>query len=247
MYSRTTRPSPVEALEPRQLFTGISVIGAGLNVIGLASKPNTIVVGLAPGGTEIAASISYPMGKTTKVISQTVSMSGLTSLVIDGGGRADSITIDQTNGSFPLPTTINAKGGNDTIRCGDEPDVVLAGAGNDYVDGGAGDDILFGQGGKDTLVGGLGNDRLHAGTGHDSLVGGQGNDTLYAMNGGDTLFGGDGTSDGLGGVNTFNVHSLARNPVNDYVKGTDVLHIIAVADNSNNDLLGEILGSGLFW
>ena len=232
--------SPVEAMESRRLFTGISVLGAGLNVVGSPSRPNTIVVGLSPDDTQVVATITYPTGKTSKVITQSVALSGLTSLTITGGSKADTITIDQTNGSFPLSTSINSKGGNDTIRCGDEPDMVLAGAGNDYVDGGAGNDYLYGQAGNDTLIGGLGDDKLRGGTGHDSLNGGEGNDTLYDINGPDTLIGGD-------GVDKFAVRSLQKDPFNDYVKGTDVLNIITVDNGSNNDLLDAILGSGLLW
>ena len=241
MTSRMPRSfSPVEALESRRLFTGISVVGAGLNVIGSPSRPNTIVVGLSPDDTQVVATINYPLGKKSKVITDTVPLAGLTSLVIVGGSRPDTITIDQTNGSFPLSTNINSKGGNDTIRCGDEADVVFAGAGNDYVDGGAGDDLLYGQAGNDTLIGGLGDDKLRGGTGRDSLVGGDGNDTLFDLNGPDTLFGGD-------GVDKFTVHSLARDPVNDFLKGTDVLNLVPVDSGSNNDILDALLGSGLLW
>lgn len=235
-----TQTAPaVQMLERRRLFAGIAVVSGVLEVNGAGGRPNTIVVGLAPGGQQITASLSYPAHKTTKSFSQTFDASTISSVYIKGGARPDIVTIDQTNGSFTLATTIKTKGGSDKINCGDEPDFVIAGGGNDFVNGAGGNDTLFGQGGNDTLLGGAGDDKLIGGGGHDSLVGGEGNDTLNDLNANDTLYGGDGND-------TFTVHTLKRDPFNDYVKGTDTLNIVSVQSAGFN-YLDAIFGSGFFW
>lgn len=87
----------------------------------------------------------------------------------------------------------------DTLRGGNDNDLLYGGAGRDRLDGENGNDQLFGGSDLDVLTGGNGNDRLDGGWandvlfgggGHDVLLGGSGHDTLYGGNGNDQLFGG---------------------------------------------------------
>jgi Ca2+-binding RTX toxin-like protein len=81
---------------------------------------------------------------------QTVPADGTRTVVVNGGGGNDSVTV--------------------VAR-----DTELASSG---LNGDGGDDVLTGPDSNDTLTGGDGNDRLVAGKGDDLMLGGAGNDTL---------------------------------------------------------------------
>jgi Ca2+-binding RTX toxin-like protein len=91
------------------------------------------------------------------------------------------------------PDTINANGGDDTVR---------ARKGADVVNGGDGNDRLSGGWGADQQHGGAGDDTIFANRGRDESWGDDGNDTLWALArgdvhsrydvNGDTLHGGTG-------------------------------------------------------
>ncbi len=206
-----------ESLEQRELLSAVRLThGAVLIVAGNSFRPNTIVIGLTPDQQSVTATITYPTRKGPMVISGTFAVSKIHALDARGGLFQDTITIDQTNGSFPIPARFTGKTGNDTIIGGDEPDLIIGGGGNDSLVGGAGNDVLFGDSGNDTLIGGLGNDNLRGGIGHDLMVGGEGNDTLADVRGPDTLFGGDGN-------NVLAVRFIHTDPVNDYNPAKDIL------------------------
>ncbi len=228
MPSRSPAAAPVQPLEPRRLFAATPVIalhGTTLDVTAAHGVPNTITVGLSADQTQVVATDAYTVGRGSAAVPQSLSRSfaagTLTLVHIVGSNKADTITIDQTYGSFPIPTQIYGGGGNDTVTGGDEPDAVWGQAGNDVINGGGGNDSLYGMTGSDTLIGGAGDDYLSGGQGRDSLEGDAGNDTLYAPFGPDTLLGGDGT-------NQFLVHALAKNPHNDYNGAIDTLKSVPV-------------------
>jgi Ca2+-binding RTX toxin-like protein len=81
---------------------------------------------------------------------QTVPADGTRTVVVNGGGGNDSLTVVATAAQ-------------------------LASSG---LNGDAGDDVITGPDSNDTLTGGDGNDRLVAGKGDDVMLGGAGNDTL---------------------------------------------------------------------
>ena len=242
--------SPVQPLEDRRLFASVAAIALANKVLTItASTPvsSTITVGLSADGTAVDATVAWTAGQGAKAVPHSISRAfplaagNLGTVVIYGSNKADLITVDQTHGSFPLPTSIHAGAGNDTITCGDEPDVVWGQGGNDLINGGGGNDTLYGQAGRDTLIGGAGDDYLSGGQGRDSLEGDDGNDTLYDPFGPDTILGG-------AGDNTFAISSLRHDPVNDYNDTKDTLHIIPVptapgADDGNSvgDWVGKIL------
>ena len=81
---------------------------------------------------------------------QTVPADGTRTVVVNGGGGNDSITVIAKS-----------------------PELASSG-----LNGDGGDDVLTGPDSNDTLTGGDGNDRLVAGKGDDLMLGGAGNDTL---------------------------------------------------------------------
>ncbi len=98
-------------------------------------------------------------------------------------GRRGSVTGEVAGGA-----------GNDTLRGGDEVNILSGGSGDDFIFGGnsAADlrDELYGGDGNDWIDGGYGNDEIRGGTGHDTLSGNFGADTLIGNNGNDNLSGG---------------------------------------------------------
>src|SRR5215208_5875950 len=100
---------------------------------------------------------------------QTVPADGTRTVIVNGGGGNDSITVLARN------TELASSGLN----------------------GDAGDDVITGPDSNDTLTGGDGNDRLVAGKGADIMNGGAGNDTLVWNNGdGSDVLNGDAGNDG---------------------------------------------------
>jgi Ca2+-binding RTX toxin-like protein len=100
---------------------------------------------------------------------QTVPADGTRTVIVNGGGGNDSITV-------VAKTTELASSG---------------------LNGDGGDDVLTGPDSNDTLTGGEGDDRLVAGKGDDSMRGGGGNDTLVWNQGdGSDVANGDAGNDG---------------------------------------------------
>src|SRR5215217_4113966 len=101
---------------------------------------------------------------------------GQTTGGLNSGSDWDSATLgDQTVPADGTRTVIvNGGGGNDSITVLAR-NTELASSG---LNGDAGDDVITGPDSNDTLTGGDGNDRLVAGKGVDVINGGAGNDTL---------------------------------------------------------------------
>jgi Ca2+-binding RTX toxin-like protein len=232
---------PFEPLEGRRLCAAAALQNHTLVVTATAGVPNTITVGLSADGSSIDATVSYVTGRGAKAKPHTFERSfplsdGISTVVIYGSNKADDITIDSTYGTLPTLTEIHAGGGNDTVTCGDEPDVVWGQGGNDLIYGGGGNDTLYGMAGSDSLIGGAGDDYLAGGTGRDSLAGDDGNDTLYDPYGPDTVLGGAGN-------NTFDIASLRKDVDNDFNNTVDTLHtVLPPKSSSSDDSVGDIIG-----
>ena len=208
----------IESLESRRMFAITLGHSHVLNVRGNPAAPNTITVGLAPGGTSIYADISWPTRK--KVMTQTATFAisrGILQVTINGGNRADLITIDQTNGSFPIKTVILSHNGNDTVTAGDEPDKIVLGNGTDVVNSGNGKDNMYAGLGTDTLIGGSGNDVFHGSSrGHTNMIGGDGSNIFVDPHGTDTILGGS-------GKDTFILKNIQLDPDNNYDPAKDTI------------------------
>lgn len=173
-------------------------------------------------GRNDSASLSDVSGAGTQRFATNAQMpldfnlAGVTSLVVNGNGGNDSLTVSSLDNVFTGRVILSGGEGNDTLnasgaktvtpKVGSTPAVttpihtrLFGGAGNDKLTGGIGNDTLLGEGGNDTLTGGNGDDGLSGGIDNDKLDGGKGNDTLLGDAGKDTLTGGDGADICLGG------------------------------------------------
>jgi len=210
----------IENLESRMFLSADVDFDHGvLRVHGVENASNTIVVGNSSDGLKVNVSInSTQTNGITRTLTASVPRSlGIMKVRIAGGHLADTISIDQTSSPFTIKTTIDGRGGKDSISGGDEDDVIIGGAGQDLLSGGSGNDLIFGRAGDDTLIGGEGNDTLWGGEGHDSIDGGNGDDVLGVILGApNTLMGG-------AGHDTFWVRSIQKNPTNDYNPAEDFL------------------------
>lgn len=194
----------MQPLESRTLLSASAVLhGPGHHVLvinGDPSTPNTIVVGLAAGGSQIDVTLNGGAP-------QTFTRSDVHRVRIFGGSQADTITIDETNGKFPIRTFIDARAGNDTVTGGNANEVIVTGKGADSVTVGDGNDFILGHG-TDTIVAGNGNDVIVGGVtnqvGSDLITVGNGNDTVFGLAGNDTITLGNGNDVVYAGADTIN-------------------------------------------
>jgi PKD repeat protein len=174
---------------------------------------------------------------------RTISPDGIQRIEILLGDGNDHATVA---GNIEIPVLIDGGAGDDHVKAGLGPAVLLGGIGNDVLigsmgndtlDGGEGDDILLGRDGDDVLLGGAGNDILVGGSGNDTLEGGLGNDILLGGSGNDTLLGGDGDDLMVGGAGNDNLDGGAGNNLMVGGAGNDVIE-----SGAGNDILSG--GSG---
>ena len=129
----------------------VSVGGSTLSYVSQGSERNAPVVTLSGGVytvTDASADGVNPGAgcSVASAVSVTCADAGVTAISMSGGNQHDSFTVEA-----PVPATINAGTGNDTLVGGD---------GADTLNGQAGGDTLAGGGGADTLAGGNGSDTL---------------------------------------------------------------------------------------
>jgi|GEM_PF-5479845 Ca2+-binding RTX toxin-like protein len=149
-------------------------------------------------GTDLAFDFESNAGDA----SDTVSLVGATTLIINGTQADDYIDLDLTDLDAPDLDAIALHGhdGDDGLDLiGGERDrfselLLTGGQGDDFIAVGLthADVILRGGHGDDILFGGKGHDELHGGAGEDLLDGGRGNDQLYGGVGDDVILGGGG-------------------------------------------------------
>jgi Ca2+-binding RTX toxin-like protein len=215
----------VESLETRKLFSGAAIVNGVLRVHGDRWLKNVITVGLAVDG-KISVNISATNAKgATRTFSEEFATTGINSVRIFGGRRADHIAIDQTVANFNL-NIINGGRGADTLIGGSENDTLFGGAGNDVINSGDGNDVVYGGRGDDSITAGNGNDTLWGGCGADTIIAGNGNDVLGGILGKNTLEAGS-------GHNTFYVTSLSNNITN-FDATKDTLKIVEHGDCDSN-------------
>ena len=77
----------IESLENRQLFAGVSLSGKSLTVHGQAGLPNTITVGLTPGGQSVIATVVYQTLAGVQTKSGVYLIGQLKSVHITGGNK----------------------------------------------------------------------------------------------------------------------------------------------------------------
>src|SRR5262249_21720919 len=109
---------------------------------------------------------------------QTVPANGTFTVVLNGGGGNDSLTVVAKINEI-VSATLNGEGGDDVPAGAATGDTFDGGEGNDRPGGGKGGDGMDGEAGNDTLV-------WNNGDGSDFIEGGAGNDTTE-VNGNPTL------------------------------------------------------------
>lgn len=126
------------------------------------------------------------------------------SIVVNGGGGADTIVVQAVNRAGLAAISLNGNGGNDLVDASaavvgdvklrlngnDGNDTLIGSSSGDRIDGGSGDDSLIGNDGNDSILGGDGSDTVAAGGGDDTVNGEANNDLLSGGDGDDSIFGG---------------------------------------------------------
>jgi len=136
------------------LITGVGVLDGQLQAVGTEQADGITVSRLGQG--EFVVRASFIPNASRKYPAE-----GVTSIAMILCGGDDQATIA---GTIELPTYITAEEGNDDIKGGGGPNVLLGGKGDDRVTGGSNHDILVGGEGVDRIVGNGGDDILIAGT-----------------------------------------------------------------------------------
>ena len=184
-----------DLVEPGILSISKSPDGQRLTVTGTGLSD---AIGFNPVNGGAAIDVLY---LATKVA--TVSLVGVSVVVVNAGGGDDSLSLNLTGTAVSL--LARGEAGNDNIG---------ASAVSTELYGDAGDDSLGGNsyGGRGWQYGGDGDDQLTGGDGEDELAGGAGNDWLIGGGGPDQLLGGDG-DDFLDGIEP------SETPLADYLDG----------------------------
>lgn len=165
-----TAPPPVSAVLNNSMLT---VTGTALgDTIGLdMSEPNVEVTssGVPINGSPFA---------------------GVTSVVVDAGTGADTITV----GAGVPATDVEGQGGADTIMAANSaPDTLNGGGGSDSIQAGVGADLIDGGGGNNAIMGGPGDNTIIGGTSFNGTTGAPFNDTIIGGTGAESIFGGGAT------------------------------------------------------
>jgi Ca2+-binding RTX toxin-like protein len=174
----------MEDLEGRRLLS-VSLSGGVLTVTGTAGADRIELQKRADDG-ELRVDDN---GRETDF-----ALSGVTKIVVLGGGGNDWIEYSGRDGGLAVPGSLDGGKGHDTIQGGLGNDTIIGGPGNDRMQGKAGNDHISGGNGTDYLEGAAGNDVLKGDAGNDALYGNNGNDTLHGGAGVDVLRGGGGTN-----------------------------------------------------
>jgi hypothetical protein len=136
------------------LITGVGVLDGQLQAVGTEEADAITVSRLGQG--EFVVRASFIPNSSRKYPAE-----GVTSIAMILCRGDDQATIA---GTIDLPTYITAEEGDDDIKGGGGPNVLLGGDGDDRVTGGSNHDILVGGDGIDRIVGNGGDDILIAGT-----------------------------------------------------------------------------------
>ncbi len=211
--------------------------GAG----GEVTPPETHTINILPNSahTIVIRDDSDPDNQRMQVVIDGVTSTFLnptTELIINGGLRNDTITIESVDPAFAARITINAKTGNDRVDASaiSFPVWMTGDLGKDTLIGGNGDDTLVGGAGADSLVGNDGRDQISGDAGHDSILGGNGDDTLDGGADGDNMQGGSGDDDLQGGTGN---DLLAGNDGDDTLRG-NIGRDTLTGGSDNDSLLG---------
>jgi hypothetical protein len=162
--------------------TILATLGATLaSMAAIASPAQAAVDSASIDGTTATLNLDGADNNVTVSVSGGLLVHGQTTGGLNSGSDWDSATPgDQTvpaDGTFTV--VVNGGGGNDSLTVLAKSTEIASAT----LNGGAGDDVLTGADTNDQLNGGDGNDRLIGGRGTDLMRGDAGNDTLVWNNG----------------------------------------------------------------
>ena len=227
---KTSRPAVptafAEPLEPRRLLAATLDTTSGvLTITGTDAKDivqfqvadvangtdrpltfnvlETTTTAASPSAVPSFTEVTDFLNSGTGLVTTQYDLASVNTVVINSGNNDDMIIV---GGTLPIPVSVNAGAGDDSVSGGEGTDSLSGGGGNDYVFGRGGRDIVSGDFGADQLFGGAGfdfteyKDRVNSVTvsiGNisddgeanendnvrndiEGVVGGQGDDTLRA-------------------------------------------------------------------
>src|SRR4051812_46395981 len=117
-------PVQIDALEPRRLLAGASVLHDALVVRGAPFATNTIVVADSADGASVDVSITSlnKRGVSKDFHASFPKSLGFTLVRVRGGAANDTISFGSQSDSFDIPVRVNGFAGDDTITGGTADD-----------------------------------------------------------------------------------------------------------------------------
>jgi Ca2+-binding RTX toxin-like protein len=178
------------------LVLAAAAVAAAVLVPGTARAADPITVTIVDGvlsisgdGTANTIALRLLAGDSTHLVidvgddgtaEHTLARAGIQTITVDAGDGADTVRINDVNGSFTdtQPTTIDGGPGDDTVTGGAGGETISGQRGVDTIDAGGGADVVAGGGGDDVIDLGPGADRATwtSGDDADTLTGGGGQD-----------------------------------------------------------------------
>src|SRR5688572_9882237 len=132
---RNRNQGMIESLESRRLLHGAALEDGLLRVWGDDLKTNVITVANSSDGLSVNVTINSTnsMGVTKTFTDSFLKSTGISSVLVTGGSKNDTINASGTNGAANLPVRVVGRAGNDAINTGSGDDLISGGAGNDTI------------------------------------------------------------------------------------------------------------------
>lgn len=143
----------LDSLEPRRVFSTVTLAGGVLTIIG-TSGDDQISVNRTDDGGRIAVNVVGESGQG--FTAEDVDLIIIRGLAGDDWIQVSDGSAEDGEPALNVPVIFDGGAGNDLLRAGPRSitsAVLLGGAGNDQLFGGAGRDLLSGGAGRDTLAG----------------------------------------------------------------------------------------------
>ncbi|MHC4875061.1 MAG: peptidylprolyl isomerase [Planctomycetota bacterium] len=155
-----TQAAALESLDSRLLLTVMTTFDAG--VLTVTSDASDVISIAANGSGEVTVN-----GDNDPAMTGPISASAVTAIQVTGGDGDNPIDLSGVTGTdFTSLTSVDIDGGSgaDTITGSDFADTIDGGDDNDSISGGDGDDSIFGGLGDDTIAGNAGVDTIQGDT-----------------------------------------------------------------------------------
>jgi Ca2+-binding RTX toxin-like protein len=173
----------VTAIPAEAAVSSASIEADGIATLNLDGADDNVTVSVSGGGLLVHGQTTGGLNSgsdwdSVKQGDQTLAADGLPTVIVNGGGGNDSITVLAKTIELTR-AQLNGDGGDDVLTGADTDDSLTGGEGNDRLVGAKGTDSMRGDAGNDTLV-------WNNGDGTDTIDGDAGNDATE-VNGNATL------------------------------------------------------------